>query len=111
MILSERQTDAIAEILNIGIGHAATTLVEIVHHDVTVCLPSITIIPIRNVSAWIDATVGSSSPLCMPSAVLHFQGPISGCLAILFPIRSATKLAEALGVEPTSTGLREVVEE
>jgi chemotaxis protein CheC len=111
MTLSECQTDAIAEILHIGIGHAATTLVEIVHDDVTVCLPSINILPIRKVSAWIDATVGSSTPLCMPSAVLHFHGPVSGCLAILFPIRSATKLAQALGVEPTSGGLREVVDE
>jgi chemotaxis protein CheC len=111
MVLSERQTDAIAEILNIGVSQAAATLVEIVRDDVTVSLPSIVILPIRQVSAWINATISAESPLCMPSAVLHFHGPISGCLALLFPIRSATMLAEALGVEPTSAGLREVVEE
>ncbi len=107
MVLSQHQADAITEILGAGVDQAATALVELVRDDVTVHVPSISVLEIAAVGSWIHA----HSPGLVPSATLQFHGPIHGHLGLLFPMKSANLLASALGVEPTAAGLREVIEE
>ena len=40
--LSELENDALVEIFNIGVGHAAAAMSEIVNEEVTMSVPSIT---------------------------------------------------------------------
>lgn len=107
MRLTQQQTDGIAEILRIGVDRAAASLVELVCDDVAVNVPSVAMLPICEISDWIRQT----SPQFTPSAMLEFHGMIHGHLALIFSVGSASKLATALGVEPTAAGLQEVVEE
>jgi chemotaxis protein CheC len=101
MLLNQRQADAIVQVLARGVELAANAMVELVRDDITVSLPSITVLPLHEVNA----------SKFLPSVLLRFHGPIHGDLVLQFPVQSATKLAAALGIEPTSSGIKEVVEE
>jgi len=116
MVLTKYQVDVIGEILSLGISRASLALVELVHDNVTIVMPSIAIMPVHDVEGWLRsksnlATSKTNSPYLTPTAILRFHGPLCGVLALVFPIESAICLASALRVEPTAAGLREVVEE
>jgi chemotaxis protein CheY-P-specific phosphatase CheC len=111
MALIHSQAEAITEIVKLGIDLAANSLVELVRDEVKVRLPSIVVLPHKEMTAWLYPDPHSSSSGLMPSASITFHGAIQGNLALLFSIQSATQLASALGVEPTAAGLKEVVAE
>ncbi len=113
MLLTPQEVRVIGGILDLGLGRASYTLVELLEDEVTIHPPSIAILPVSELDSWLRSKSNFQSPIPShsPTALLHFHGPFSGTLALVFPIESAIGLASRLNVEPTPAGLQEVVEE
>ncbi len=92
MRLTPEQSDAIAEIINIGIGRAAGSLSEIVQCHVALSVPSI---KIEKLSEFI-ATNKHFGLERYSSVRLDFTGFTSGTAALVFPADSALNLVSVL---------------
>lgn len=92
MNLSEREIDALKELINIGVGRAAGVLSEMIEAPISLNVPSVKVLAIRDLLNEIDATRAEQ----LSAVKLGFKGSFSGTAALLFPPDSASKLVSVL---------------
>lgn len=89
--LSTKQLDALREVANIGAGHAATALSQMIGETIMISVPTISVARLEEVPPALAA------PDEMVAAVLmHMQGDLSGRTLLVFPQRTAIRLAQLL---------------
>ena len=89
--LKAMQLDALREVANIGAGHAATALSQMVGETIMISVPTI------NVSRLEDVPPQVAAPDEPVAAVLmHMLGDLTGRTLLVFPRRTALRLAELL---------------
>src|SRR5512144_3370833 len=93
------QLDALREVANIGAGHAATALSQMVGETIMISVPTI------NVSRLEDLPPQVAAPDEPVAAVLmHMLGDLTGRTLLVFPRRTAIRLAELLLQRPNEQG-------
>ncbi|MDB4907506.1 MAG: cheC [Gemmatimonadetes bacterium] len=89
--LKPNQLDALREVANIGAGHAATALSQMIGGTIMISVPRI------NVQALEDVSPMVASPEEPVAAVLlHMFGDLTGRTLLVFPRDSAIRLAEMM---------------
>jgi len=92
MTVTPDQKDALTELVNIGIGHAASTLNSLIGHKIRLVVPSIEILTIQSI---ID-----HPQLCAEGDVsavsMAFRGSFNGNASLMFPLESASTLVAVL---------------
>ncbi|MES3023336.1 MAG: chemotaxis protein CheC [Pseudomonadota bacterium] len=79
--LSELQHDALVEIFNIGVGHAARAMSEIVNEEVTMSVPSISFLN----RAEAAAMLGNKDSLRVCGVSQHYEGAFATEAILMFP--------------------------
>lgn len=79
--LTELQHDALVEIFNIGVGHAASAMSEIVNEPVTMSVPSIAFLSRADAAAMLGHR--ESARVCGVSQ--HYRGAFSTQAMLMFP--------------------------
>ena len=80
--LSELENDALVEIFNIGVGHAAASMSEIVNEEVTMSVPSITFLN-RADAATLLGNKRDGDRICGVSQ--HYDGAFATEAILMFP--------------------------
>ncbi|MGQ0814673.1 MAG: chemotaxis protein CheC [Gemmatimonadota bacterium] len=89
--LGPRQLDALREVANIGAGHAATALSQMVNQRIMVDIPEIKIVKLEDVGELIG------KPDEIVSAVMmQLLGDVTGRTVQIFPWRTAVQLTSVL---------------
>ncbi len=91
-MLNNLQTDAITEVLNIGIGSAASALSEMVSDEVTLSIPEIALVAPDQAVKILSKTLPSS----ISAVHQEFQGPIWGKALLFFPEKQSMELVRAV---------------
>ncbi len=91
--------DAIAELLNVGVGSSVSALSEMVDAEVALSVPRV--IFLTREQAITEVTHHSTETVA--SVQQHFQGPFWGDAALLFPDDKSLALVPAVLGQPTST--------
>ena len=88
MQLSENELDALQEIVNIGVGHAASSLSELIGSRINLRVPAVSLV-----------APDACDPNCTEgmSIVQPFDGSLSGSALLVFPTDSGQALARLLG--------------
>ncbi len=89
--LTDIQLDAFREVGNIGMGHAATALSQMIGQRVEVHVPKAMVVPISRVPVYL----GGPENL-MIGIALQILGEARGSILLLFPEQSACSLRNAL---------------
>jgi chemotaxis protein CheC len=103
--LKALQLDALREVANIGAGHAATALSQMINSTIMISVPTI------NVSRLEDVPPQISEPEEPVAAVLmQMMGDLTGRTLLVFPKSTAVRLAELMLRRPvgSSTELGEM---
>lgn len=89
--------DALTEIFNIGIGHAAGVLSELVHDEILLTVPEL------GVTRHTDFVSLAGTLWSEPASIVRqsFQGPFRGDALLIFPARESLELVRILLAEPT----------
>jgi chemotaxis protein CheC len=103
--LKALQLDALREVANIGAGHAATALSQMVGNRVMITVPRIQIMALEDVSSELDEP---EQPIA--AVLMHMLGDLTGRTLLVFPQRTAVRLAELMLRRPagSSAGLGEL---
>jgi len=90
MQITAEQKDALTELINIGVGHAASTLNFLINHKIRLTVPEIEIISLQ--------TMQTTSPEDhdMSSVSMNFHGDFNGNASLIFPLQSARTLVGVL---------------
>ena len=80
--LSELENDALVEIFNIGVGHAAASMSEIVNEEVTMSVPSITFLNRADAAALLGSKKDGER-ICGVSQ--HYDGAFATEAILMFP--------------------------
>jgi len=86
------QIDALKEVGNIGGGHAATALSQLVGRKTMVKVPSVYVIPLEEISSL----VGPSEDAVGVGILMHLLGDATGKIIIVFDREDATLLASLM---------------
>jgi chemotaxis protein CheC len=98
MTMTEDQKDILVELLNIGMGKAASQLNEMLDRPVEIKVPDIKLLLADQLE---EEEVKLQFSKLISSVSMEFSGFINGKTALVFPPESAQKLVEALtGEEP-----------
>ena len=89
--------DALTEIFNIGIGHAAGVLSELVHDEILLTVPELGITRHTDFAQLADPLWTAQASIVRQS----FQGPFRGDALLIFPARESLELVRILLAEPT----------
>jgi chemotaxis protein CheC len=89
--LDEVQLDAIREVGNIGAGHAATALSQLIGKKVNISVPRVLCVPVSEATA----VVGGPQAL-IAGVTMHVLGDIAAKIALILPRTSALQLAGLL---------------
>ncbi len=89
--LKERQLDALREVANIGAGHAATALSQMVGGTIMISVPRINIQRLEDVAPLV---ADPDEPVA--AVLLHILGDLSGRTLLVFPKSAALQLAELM---------------
>src|SRR6195256_3482470 len=103
--LKALQLDALREVANIGAGHAATALSQMINSTIMISAPT------TNVSRLEEVPPQISAPEEAVAAVLmHMMGDLTGRTLLVFPKPTAVRLAELMLRRPqgSSTDLGEM---
>jgi chemotaxis protein CheC len=99
MQLSPSQIDALKEMVNIGVGHAAGVLNAMLNSRVQLHVPIVEMMDYEHLQSKIQS-MGHGN---LSSVRLGFKGPFSGKASLVFPAEEAIKLVSMLtGVEANS---------
>lgn len=102
MNLTPIQIDAFTELVNIGVGKAASSLNEIVDSHIMLSIPHVDILPLRD----LNTVIAAFQELPLTSVSQEFTGDYAGSAALIFPSDSAVKLVSVLtDTEIDSAGL------
>lgn len=101
--LNPNQLDALREVANIGAGHAATALSQMIGETIMISVPTI------NISRLEDVPPQVAEPEEPVAAVLmHMMGDLTGRTLLVFPKRTALRLSAMLMRRPPSTEFGEM---
>lgn len=89
--LKDNQLDALVEISNIGVGHAATALSQLIGNSVDIKAPSVSVSEISDVP---DLLGGAESPVV--GIFLKMLGDARGNILFILPMGSADSLVSLL---------------
>ena len=93
--LTPEQNDTLTELINIGVGAAASTLNELLQTHISLKVPRIFLCSLDQVAAEISEEMSQRTSI----VTLPFDGPVSGSSSLLFPAESAAKLAGIISDE------------
>ena len=97
MDLNPAEMDALVEIINIGVGRAASILNQMVRSAVELSVPSVKVMDREAALAELSAMARGR----VASVSLMFSGSLQGGSSMLFPPKSAARLANVLtGSDP-----------
>jgi len=85
------QLDALREVANIGAGHAATALSQMVGETIMISVPRINIARLEDVPPQVGEP---DQPVA--AVLMHMLGDLTGRTLLVFPRRTAIRLAELL---------------
>ncbi|MEO7495271.1 MAG: chemotaxis protein CheC [Massilia sp.] len=102
--LTELQHDALVEIFNIGVGHAARAMSEIVNEEVTMSVPSISFLNRTEAASMLGNKDGQR--VCGVSQ--HFEGAFSTDAILMFPEDKSLDIVRLMVGEAVS--LKELTE-
>ena len=92
MQISDIERDAVAEIANIAVGHAAASLRQIVGHEVLLSVPSVDILTHEEASH----VVAKPGNRALIAVCQNFDGPFSGRALLIFPEANSLQLVRAI---------------
>jgi chemotaxis protein CheC len=105
MRLTPDQVDALKEMVNIGVGHAAGVLNAMLNSRVQLQVPVVEMMSYEELQSKIQKMSRGN----LSSVRLGFKGPFSGNASIVFPAEGAVKLVSILtGIEADSDALNEM---
>jgi chemotaxis protein CheC len=85
------QLDALREVANIGAGHAATALSQMVGQTIMISVPTINVARLEDVPPQVGEP---DQPVA--AVLMHMLGDLTGRTLLVFPRRTAVRLAELL---------------
>ena len=97
--LKTLQLDALREVANIGAGHAATALSQMVGERIMISVPTINVAKLEDVPPQVAAP---DEPVA--AVLMHMLGDLTGRTLLVFPRRTAIRLAELLLRRPNQQG-------
>jgi chemotaxis protein CheC len=104
MTLEPYQLDILTEIVNIGVGRAASMLNQMLGSHVDLAVPVVRVVARRRMRAALEEAFGG--PIRLSAVQLSFAGDLRGLALMVFPPESANRLVEAVtGEEPESGDL------
>jgi chemotaxis protein CheC len=89
--LNPNQLDALREVANIGAGHAATALSEMIGETIMISVPRINVARLEEVPPQVAAP---DEPVA--AVLMHMLGDLTGRTLLVFPRRTAHRLASML---------------
>src|SRR6185295_2847459 len=89
--LKALQLDALREVANIGAGHAATALSQMIGETIMISVPTISISRLENIPPQV-----SSPDEPVAAVLMHMLGDLTGRTLLVFPRRTARRLASLL---------------
>jgi chemotaxis protein CheC len=90
------QLDALREVANIGAGHAATALSQMIGETIMISVPTINVSPLEDVPPQVAEP---DEPVA--AVLMHMLGDLTGRTLLVFPKRTALRLASMLMRRPT----------
>jgi chemotaxis protein CheC len=100
MELTERQTEALTELINIGYGRAAAALSELTGRRITLEVPKVAVYPIQQVGEALAEVLQGE----VASVHQVFSGPVSGNALLLLDHDAALLLNSLLLNSPVHSG-------
>jgi chemotaxis protein CheC len=103
-VLDEQQRADLAEVVNIGVGHAASALNDLTGFHVELTVPEVDVVSVPGLARAFGTLVEDT----VSSVQMGFRGGLEGYAFLVFPPSSAAKLATLVTGEPaltTSVGL------
>src|SRR4249919_2354917 len=97
--LKELQLDALREVANIGAGHAATALSQMIGQTIMISVPTINVSRLEEIPPQLSAP---DEPVA--AVLMHMLGDLTGRTLLVFPRRTAHYLASLLIRKPPTTG-------
>jgi chemotaxis protein CheC len=91
-VLNELELDALTELVNLGISRAATSLAEMVHEEVTLTVPRVTLVS-RDQAI---RTLGERESAHLVAGHQTFDGDICGRALLIFPEAKSLELVRAV---------------
>ncbi len=98
LTLTEAQIDALKEVGNIGTGHAATALSQLIKKKVNISVPEVKVIKLEEVSNLL----GDSNTL-VAGIIMNVLGDLTAKILLLLTRESAISLADMLLQNPPGT--------
>ncbi|HYD51154.1 MAG TPA: chemotaxis protein CheC [Gemmatimonadaceae bacterium] len=89
--LSPHQLDALREVANIGAGHAATALSQMIGGTIMISVPRINITTIEEVPSQVS---GPEEPVA--AVLMQMLGDLTGRTLLVFPKNTALRMAELM---------------
>jgi chemotaxis protein CheC len=96
--LKALQLDALREVANIGAGHAATALSQMIDSTIMISVPTINISRLEEVPPQVAAP---EEPVA--AVLMHMLGDLTGRTLLVFPKPTAIRLAELMLRRPPGT--------
>ena len=96
--LKALQLDALREVANIGAGHAATALSQMVGSRIMITVPRINIMALEDVSSELD-----EPEMPIAAVLMHMLGDLTGRTLLVFPQPTAIRLAELMLRRPAGS--------
>src|ERR1700712_6007703 len=89
--LKANQLDALREVANIGAGHAATALSQMIGETIMITVPRINVSRLEQMPQQVAAP---DEPVA--AVLMHMLGDLTGRTLLVFPREAASRLAEML---------------
>jgi chemotaxis protein CheC len=96
--LKALQLDALREVANIGAGHAATALSQMIGGTIMISVPTINVSRLEEVPPQVSAP---EEPVA--AVLMHMLGDLTGRTLLVFPKPTAVRLAELMLRRPAGT--------
>ena len=91
-VLDELEEDALTELVNLGISHAATSLAEMVREEVTLSVPKVALVSREEAIR----TLGEREAKNLVAVHQVFEGDITGRALLIFPEAKSLELVRAV---------------
>jgi chemotaxis protein CheC len=95
--LTEMQTSALKEIINIGVGNAVTSLSKMINTRISIDIPELRVELIEKVP---EAAGGADK--VVSGVIMHVDGDINGYIMMLLPKESAETICKAVSGEEST---------
>ncbi len=96
--LKALQLDALREVANIGAGHAATALSQMINSTIMISVPTINVSRLEEVPPQVSAP---EEPVA--AVLMHMMGDLTGRTLLVFPKATAVRLAELMLRRPAGS--------